>query len=188
MYCRLALYSPNSSFTLSTSGVVGTYLPTPISLRSISPISTPSAWAVPPAARIGPQKSMERNSEPSALFMILTSPIPSRGATRTASVSTASPTLSPESMALRLSPVASCISFVTEIAIMIAAVSLSCFRRRSLNRLSIFNGGRLRFSGSMNRYGSSSNFSVLLAKSDALGISTDSEKSKPFFFATLAIA
>ena len=127
LYWRLARYRPNSSFTLSTSGIVGMYLPTPISLRRISPIRTPRAWAVPPAARIGPQKSIERNSEPSALLMILTSPIPSRGATRTASVSTAKPTLRPESIALLLSPVAACISFVTEIAIMIAAVSLSCF-------------------------------------------------------------
>ena len=43
LYCSPTLYSPNSSFTLSTSGVDGTYLPMPSSLLIISPIRTHSA-------------------------------------------------------------------------------------------------------------------------------------------------
>ena len=78
---------------------------------------------------------MERNSEPSALFMIRTPPMPSSGATRTASVSTARPTLIPESMAFSMSLVRACILFATSRAISMAAFSrsevLSRLRRSS---------------------------------------------------------
>ena len=125
LYCSPALYRPNSSFTRSTSGVEGMYRLSPNSLLTMSPISTPSACAVPPAARIGPQNSIDRNSVPSSLFSIFTSPIPSKGATRTASVSTARPTRKPVSIDFLTSAVNACIFFATSTAIWIDAVSLS---------------------------------------------------------------
>ena len=153
----------------------------------MSPINTPIAWAVPPAALIGPQKSIDKNSLPSTLLRILTSPIPSKGATRTASVRTARPTLSPESIDLRLSLVIENISLVTDFAIIIAAVSRSLFSSKFRRSPSIFNASWLLSSGFGNRYGFSSSFSVLLAKSAALGISIESEKSRFFDFASFAI-
>ncbi len=140
----------------------------------MSPISTQRACAVPPAARIGPQKSIDRNSDPSPLFRMRTAPIPSSGATRTASVSTARPTLRPQSIASLRSPSLMCIFFATSTAIWIDALSLSVVPSSSRRSSSILRP--LRYS--------SSNFSVLLAKSAARGISTSLLKSNPFDFAS----
>ena len=135
MYCSPDLYNPNSSFTRSTSGVEGMYRLSPNSLRTMSPISTPRACAVPPAARIGPQNSIDRNSVPSSLFKIFTSPMPSKGATNTASVRTANPTRSPVSIDFLTSAVSACILLATSTATWIEASSLSTrvksFRRSS---------------------------------------------------------
>ena len=127
---------------------------------------------------MGPQKSMERNSEPSELLRILTAPIPSSGATRTASVSTASPTLRPQSIASLRSPSRSYIRFETLTAIWIDALSLSVFNRSPLRSSSISRPFRY----------SSRSFSVLLAKSAALGISISVLKSRPFALALRAIS
>ena len=183
MYCNPFRYNPNSSFTLSTSGVLGIYRFKPSSRRTMSPIRTPRACAVPPAALIGPQNSIERNSVPSSLLRILTSPIPSSGATRTASVNTANPTRRPVSIERRTSAVNLCILFPTSTAICIDAVSRSTFVNNLRKSSSILIGSS---SGVGLRY-SSSNFSVLLAKSAARGISTELEKSKPLERASSAI-
>jgi len=55
-YCKFPRYNPNSSFTRSTSPSLGMYGPTFNSRRIISAMRTARAWAVPPAARIGPAK------------------------------------------------------------------------------------------------------------------------------------
>ena len=175
LYCNPFRYRPNSSFTLSTSGVLGMYRFKPNSRLTMSPISTPRACAVPPAALIGPQNSIDRNSVPSSLFRILTSPMPSKGATRTASVSTAKPTRRPVSIERLTSAVSLCILFPTSTAIWIEAVSRSTLPSNLRKSSSILMGSS---SGVGLRY-SSSNFSVLLAKSAARGISTVSAKSNP---------
>ena len=98
LYCNPPRYSPNSSLTRSTSGMDGSYFSKLSALRIMSAINTARACAVPPAARMGPQKSIETKRVPSKLFMTRTCPMPSSGATRTASVSTARPTRNPVSM------------------------------------------------------------------------------------------
>ena len=149
----------------------------PSSRRIMSPIRTLSAWPVPPAALMGPAKSMDRNSDPSALFMMRTLPMPSSGATRIASVSTPRPTLSPESMASVMSLFLAYILRATSRAISIAAVSLSVVSRRLRKSSSILIPSRY----------SSSSFSVLLARSVVRGISTSSEKSRPLALASSAM-
>ena len=132
---------------------------------------------MPPAALMGPAKSIERNSEPSALFMIRTPPMPSSGATSIASVRTARPTLKPESMAFVMSVVLAYILLATSRAIWMAAVSLSESLRRSRKSSSMLIPSRY----------SSSSFSVLLARSLVRGISTKSSKSRPLALASSAM-
>ena len=76
---------------LSISPFVGLYLSIPISLLTTSAISTHIACPVPPALLIGPEKNKSTYSVPSLFFPILTSAIPSKGATNTPSVSIARP-------------------------------------------------------------------------------------------------
>ena len=117
------------------------------------------------------------------MFNILTSPIPSSGATKTASVRTARPTLRPVSIDFRKSPVSSCIIFADSLAMVIEADSRSMVSKRSLNRSSIWIG---LLSSSGLRYLSSKR-TVLLARSFALGISTSVLKSIPLDLASFAI-
>ncbi|OPX57271.1 MAG: hypothetical protein A4E30_01690 [Methanomassiliicoccales archaeon PtaB.Bin215] len=115
------------------------------------------AWAVPPAARMGPLKNTDRYSVPSGLGLILTPAMPTMGATSMPSVSTDSPTRTARSMAISLPSLAATASLASSLAM----------KRESSSRLSMRLDSSLMRSATPSTCQSESCFSTRAARSSA---------------------
>ena len=181
-YCKFVTsdsYNSTSSTYLSISSSIGLNASIPIACLILSPKSTASAAAVPPALLIGPAKYTPIYFVPSKLSLILTSEIPSRGAATTPSVRIASAVLRPWSHLCSVSqsafsPVSSNFPDAISAAISKATSSLVISCSNVLILLATPSGP--------------TSPSTLSAKSFARGTSVSNSTSRPLDLASLAIS